>query len=650
MASALWFAVFLMLRVATVDALRSENKVVHRLSEATENEWWWDSEEKEPKVFSIEDAGKTCPWMLRTSFNLITDRWLAYYQGTMNSVSTFLVGGLYDYLGGVFGKDDRTGNMPACCADKYTVAFYSTALHMSVRGYWTRNQSSVRMPTKTGMSDSLKIGGIHVPLSDVDEEPESSSFVDFNCIMDLMRGMPFNDWLDDPDHSNSWTDLVDGVKFKTKKDWVMSWYKYYTQADGKPAMDTPKVDLRNQFFKDDIWQDGLEKAIAFDLIGSHRVQPVSGQEVDLPGSPKWVVKLNDYAKLEVRPGFGTYGVNLYFDQDGMPVLVVTPSGQQIEHGDKNWQYWKFVWRSSLIAVTTLVDHLYASHFRAANILARGVREALAPEHPLRRLLSIFTFGTIDVNSGAMHTLVGPNHALHRATAFKEFEGLSSAVPTLLPDPVKVHQHFFNDQVWDSLPEKIRSTPYYEDGRVLFKAIEKLVRRYADTILDENWCDDGGYLADKPLTKFRDYLAALNEEGHFSGLTDEMKKCKTMVDRMIAAIWQVTGWHRHVGKVVEYIDPDMAAFSWKDGESFGRPMQYLTVSVIGATTAKAQPKLSEDYTHVFAGMRKEQEAVALWKEFQQNLEDVQQTVQVNNAGRSIKNFDADPDQVECSIAV
>jgi hypothetical protein len=55
---------------------------------------------------------------------------------------------------------------------------------------------------------------------------------------------------------------------------------------------------------------------------------------------------------------------------------------------------------------------------------------------------------------------------------------------------------------------------------------------------------------------------LNDEGNFAGLTEEMKKCETMIDRLIATIWQVTGWHRHVGKVVEYIDPDLAAFSWK----------------------------------------------------------------------------------------
>merc|ERR1719210_2131395 len=92
--------------------------------------------------------------------------------------------------------------------------------------------------------------------------------------------------------------------------------------------------------------------------------------------------------------------------------------------------------------------------------------------------------------------------------------------------------------------------------------------------------------------------------------------------MLAGIWTVTGWHRHVGTVADYYsDPDLAAFSWKQGEAYPRPKQHLILSVVAAFTAMAQPKLSEDYTHVFAGMEDEFIMTVLWRRFQEELKEV-----------------------------
>ncbi len=37
-----------------------------------------------------------------------------------------------------------------------------------------------------------------------------------------------------------------------------------------------------------------------------------------------------------------------------------------------WDYAKFRWRSSLFSLVTLVDHLYAIHMQARNLLARCI--------------------------------------------------------------------------------------------------------------------------------------------------------------------------------------------------------------------------------------------------------------------------------------
>merc|ERR1711988_952669 len=99
---------------------------------------------------------------------------------------------------------------------------------------------------------------------------------------------------------------------------------------------------------------------------------------------------------------------MYFNSDMEPMMIETPSGDRIWRSEAlsaTWQYWKFVWRSSLFLTVTAVDHLWTTHFSIANALAAASREALAPAHPLRRLLSIFTYGTIAVNKDAAHQLV-----------------------------------------------------------------------------------------------------------------------------------------------------------------------------------------------------------------------------------------------------
>lgn len=174
------------------------------------------------------------------------------------------------------------------------------------------------------------------------------------------------------------------------------------------------------------------------LVGSRRLEngswSVEGVSAQLP----FRVALNEFAAFEVWQHFGRYGVDLYFDSDGLPVLLETPTGEIVMRGSKQWQYWKFVWRSSLVTGITLVDHLHMTHFRISNFFGRVSRVALSANSPLRRVMSIFTFGGIFVNMQAMHTLIGPSHLLHRASPFKAFTHLSKVVPAGTKDPQDVN--------------------------------------------------------------------------------------------------------------------------------------------------------------------------------------------------------------------
>lgn len=418
------------------------------------------------------------------------------------------------------------------------------------------------------------------------------------------------------------------------------------------------------YFKKDEWEDQLERAIAFHLIGTHRLEAGSFS-VDVPGigSMKlpYRIALNVFSELSVRDGFGRYGVDLYFNEDELPVLLVTPDNHTVVRGDKQWQYWKFVWRSTLITGITLVDHLHFTHFRSASLLSRATRIKLPSDHPQRRLLSIFTFGSIFVNIQATHVLLGPNHLLHRATPFSDFLKLSHKVPKMLDDVTDAPsiQAIVEDAVWnEKLSPKLRSLPYYADGRLLWESIKKFI---TEILRRSNICTEEGALQEV-ITDFKKELLAETSEAEYR-IDARLKEFAGNVNctdtflnvlqhRMAVYIFIVTGYHRHVGFVGDYYaDPGLASMSWKSGEPYGRPRQHMIMSVVNVFTSMQQPLLKEDYTHLFRGLDpdREEHMTKAWQNFQADLQKVEEEIDRRNKEREIININMSPKVVESAVS-
>eukprot|EP00928_Gymnodinium_smaydae_P034009 TRINITY_DN2419_c0_g1_i8.p1 TRINITY_DN2419_c0_g1~~TRINITY_DN2419_c0_g1_i8.p1 ORF type:complete len:687 (-),score=56.34 TRINITY_DN2419_c0_g1_i8:84-2081(-) len=599
------------------------------------------------RVRTLKDVTNTCPGYTHE----LVDKVFDMIQGARNVKPPWYLSTLGRVSDLLLGKPDDVDRVAQGMNDKADLIMYH-ALIQTMKIYSTRNSSSVLIPSIMGNGDVLELGDVVAPMHDIDSGPPPRTWLvvpDYNCMMEVLRDQPIIDDLVDNTVAdrNTWQGKLKetGGRHKDKREYMSHYFNKYHQASGESVWPTLEIDLRQLYYYNNAWADDAEKTLAFDLIGSHRIERTSkafGGE-----TLTWVVRLNDFATLAVRKGFGKWGADMYFTEDGMPALIVTPDGKEISRGDSSWQYWKFVWRSTLVTGITLIDHLHFAHFRVANVFARAVRDALPSKHPLRRFMSVFTFGVIDVNLNAMHTLVGPGMSLHRCSPFKDFYNISEAVPDQLHDPIVQHQQFFNYTDWEKLPEKVKRMPYYEDGRALFGAIRTLVYKFEKEYLKV--CDRGN-TSDRALTDFHEVLYKYTVAGDYKGMQQSESMCSVIRNRLVAAIWSVTGWHRHVGQVIEYKDPDFASPSWKDGEPFGRPKQYFAWAIVAAMTAKIQPKLSEDYTHVFNHMANGERAKSIWREFQMDLKRVKRTVALNNRNRETKNFHADPDIVECSIAV
>lgn len=550
-------------------------------------------------------------------------------------------------------------------ADEFMVALYAGITHLTLRNYASRHASGVPVPYATGSVPTFTIGDISAPNTDIDHPrfvpiegyvPEplfNLVFLPgFNCFQGLLRTLPWDDAIDKPENTWDYVFKTAKEKYARKKDWVLSWYSQYSTMDGTKVWPQQIVDFAALYWKQDMWDDGLERAMAFGLIGAHRLEQTL--KVFAGETLPFVIRINSYYGLEVRPGFGKYRGDLYFTAEGLPAMMELPDGRQVARGDKDWQYWKFAWRSALITIITLVDHLHLAHFRAANILAGAVRKTLSPAHPLRRFLSIFTFGSIFVNMNAMHTLIGPSHVLHRAGPFKDFEGLSKLVPESLPHLVDQHRALLNKEAFDRLPPMIRETPYFQDGRLLIGSLHRFLDSFRD-IYATDFCDAHGRVKDLEIRNFRQALLTEIAESHYHTPILPTSNCHDLFEILVSYLWTVTGWHRHVGTVGDYYaDPDLASFSWKEGEPFARPRQHMMMSTVAAFTGSAQPKLSEDYSHLFKGIHKEEQALKAFHAFNAELDLISKEIARRNEHRlstvGFKNVNADPNIVECSVAV
>ncbi|CAE7578956.1 unnamed protein product [Symbiodinium pilosum] len=581
-----------------------------------------------------------------------------------------------------------SGVHPEDFADEYTASVMTIVGRILLGLYKTRDKSYVNVPTEMlYREDVLEVENIHAPHYDVDGNPNFYWFEAIvpkivlrklyvplmTCFYSALRKLNvenssmtgrFDDALDDPTH-NTWDAVLKSGKFKSKRDWVMSFYNIAHTMDGNPLWPQQMTDF-SVYFKKDEWDDQLERAIAFHLIGAHRLEVGSFSFEDVPGVGSvqlpFRIALNVFGGLVVRDGFGKYGVDLYFNEDGLPTLLVTPDGDKVARGDKQWQYWKFVWRSTLVTGVTLVDHLHFTHFRTGNLLSRSIRIALPPDHPHRRLLSIFTFGTIFVNIQAVHVLLGPNHLLHRATPFSDFVKLSHKVPGMLDDITDAPsiKAIAEDDEWKSLSPKLQSLPFYSDGRLLWAAIKKFV---AAAFPKLSLCSADGALAE-PLTRLK--IEMVNETmqaGYHVDdrlakmyLGDAAVSCKDLLPavqhRMAVYIFVVTGYHRHVGFVGDYYaDPSLASMSWKSGEPYGRPRQHMIMSVVNVFTSMRQPLLKEDYTHLFRGLAPDQEEILTkaWRTFQEDLKQVEEEIDRRNEKREILNINMSPKVVESAVS-
>jgi hypothetical protein len=627
---------------------------------------------------TLQEVYNSCPWWLEMGLQAFA---------TLNKVSytaghALIPGGSRNHpLAVLLGKTPESSLLDPFVFDTYTIAQVVVLVHIVLRPYGGRLlplAERVALPSEQKYLDRLRVYNfMGSPEKEIDVHLSSFDriFDDLGmCVFDILRQWDFKDELFSD--TNRWEELLGdnpekpahcpgGARHCTKEEYIVGVFEGYATEDGDPVYPVEMVNF-NQLFRPSgsgTWDDGAETFLAFGMLASHRLRSLQVSEApSLNGnSAPFVVRTLQLSQLAVRPGFARLGVDMFFNSAMEPVMVRTPDGQDLwrsEVDSTTWQYWKFVWRSSMFLLVTLVDHLWTSHFSVGTALAAAAREALPPNHALRRLLTMFTFGTIDVNEQAVHALAGPNNLLHRSTPFHDFWEVSEAAKASISPLEESFGAFVDDDKFEALHETIRDTPFFADGRLLFAELRVLVEHFVD-IHAADWCDSNGNLFDGPVDafvrQFYEWSMLPNAAQDATWLQlhaqDGRLTCSGFKRWLTVVLFSVTGYHRHVGTVADLAkDPEFATFSWRAGESYGRPRQHMQMALIAASTAKIMPKLGENFDHLMEGLEKEAEITALMSNFRAGMAAVSETVTSRNVNRAVPYLQMDPAFVEASVAV
>ncbi|CAE7206156.1 ALOX15 [Symbiodinium sp. CCMP2592] len=395
-------------------------------------------------------------------------------------------------------------------------------------------------------------------------------------------------------------------------------------------------------------------------LGAHRLEKA---DPSLHPGCVYAVRTNQLAALPVRDGFEHYGNDVYFDKDFKVLKIVRE--EQVEpwempksttflpDGSRTWEYAKFCFRSSLFSFVTLVDHLYGCHLQLANVVVQAMREQLSSDHPIRRFLLPFSYGTININDLARQTLVTRDSFVPQLLPLDN-EGLqlawASAYKLLPPEyvldtasgsegPVELMETLFDrEKVIKRKQEQGLATSYYQQALRYWRILRKFVADYLDHYYGTGSRGEMALAADEELKLF--LLQTVTQLQAFSdpfstGQMHELwpsvpnsRKKPIFINFLTRFCELVTVGHEQVGQVQAYAqDASFCTFSWskslrQEGPLVGPKEVALGGALLMALTSTPMPRLlaqspADDWSHVFPAMS-EGDRAKIFGDFQAEL--------------------------------
>jgi len=396
---------------------------------------------------------------------------------------------------------------------------------------------------------------------------------------------------------------------------------------------------------DDMTSDFAISRWAFAGIAAHQIRAVNATD-SLNG--RSIAFVNDWSwmhELEVRPGFERYGAATYFDEDGHLLKIWWSHGQEnVTAGEPGWEHAKWAWKCSVIAGTTLRDHLVGLHFMASNFLTTAVFENLGPNHPLRRMLRPHTYGAVTINMGAVKTLAVNRGILHRASAFtwESVEAAFHAAYDMNRWAGDIKKQFRASGMMDTILSKPDLYPFGQDSVDFVNVVQQFVTDYVAVY----YADDAAVVSDQELVAFWDALHVVD-----GSKVPQLSGKAVLTEVLANLIAYVTGFHNHAGNVADYlIDPSFASPKIRPNRNVADIQATFQGLNIGLMTALPAPKLINNFTHVLLNDDHLMETTAIFNAFQKNLLSLASKIEKRNQHRKMPSNSLNPKAMVSSISI
>jgi len=512
------------------------------------------------------------------------------------------------------------------------------------------------------------------------------------CATERLRGLPMEDNMND--HENQWGE---GMEDPT----VLNQFWY----DRFGIYQTP---FHFDFPLNEMTSDRILEQLVFQNMGAHKldlIRDVHGEDaasiapvglggcgtgaLPVRGCPfpiqsalaaipehvrrtvKFAVRMEGlFDDVPLRSGMAKWGSNAFFDGEGH-LRALQYEGQTLIAGEgqpDQWEYFKFVFRSSLISSVTAFDHLVATHILFAETLAISVTESLGPDTELRMFLNPHILGSLAINMGASNNLFPTNSLVHRASPFDEAgfmapDGRGTGILwaktvalryTRFEDAYGTYRQFLEELSSDGV--QMPELPFFEDGIQIYREIQRYVESAIGLIygLGSVRCS-ARLLADREAQRFIRHFWRLSDPATPDFWPSEFRRptCNALTELLTEVIFGVTGWHRHVGNVADFFrDTRFASTNWHRGEMNTRPAQAIMVMLLAQSTNAILPKFSDELSETIYGDH--EDLAENFRTFNSHMLEIQSDMEQKNQARQARNdipyHNMEPTSIEYGVAV